>query len=278
MKELGFIGTGNMGSLIIEAMIRGKKIPSKNIHMTNRTLEKAKNIQKRYPKTSVYKNSLDIVKHSDWVFICSKPLEMVAIIDEISNHLEPRHVIITITSPMEVEDTEQLVPTTPVVRFVPSIVNLALEGPSLITFSNRCSTTLRDELWELFSSISSPIIINNSITRVASDLASCGPAFLSFLVESMIKGAVDETEIDEKTATNITESMIIGYGELLRQKHFSLATLRERVTVAGGVTGIGLNVLQKEVGFMFHELYQETAKKYKEDRRGISNQLQKKKS
>lgn len=280
MKKLGFIGTGNMGSLIIDALIRGGEVRPENIHMTNRTIEKAITIQKRHKGASVHGDSISIVKHSDLIFICSKPLEMVNIIDEISEYLKPHHVIITITSPLEVEDTEKLTQktNTPVVRFIPSIVNLALEGPSLITFSERCSSELREELWKLFSSISSPVLIKRNITRVASDFASCGPAFISFLIEKMIKGAVDETEIDRVTATRIAESMLIGYGELLRQRHFSLAALRERVTVPGGVTGIGLNVLEKEVGSMFHELFQETEKKFIEDRRGISHQMNNKRS
>lgn len=280
MRKLGFIGTGNMGSLIIDAIIKGGEIQPENIHMTNRTLQKAIDIQKRHKGTSVHDQSIDIVHHSELIFICSKPLEMVNIISEISDHLKPHHVILTITSPLQVEDTEKLLQKTktPVIRFIPSIVNLALEGPSLITFGEQCSEDLRKELWQLFSSISSPIVIEPNITRVASDFASCGPAFISFLVEKMIKAAVDETDIDRNTATNIVESMLIGYGELLRQKHFSLATLRERVTVKGGVTGIGLNVLEKEVGSMFNELFQETEKKYIEDRRGISDQMNNKRS
>ncbi|WP_416149293.1 late competence protein ComER [Salipaludibacillus sp. HK11] len=276
MKKLGFIGTGNMGRLIIESMINGRGVRPENVHMTNRTISKAKEIQRRYNQSHVHEKAIPVVNYADWIFICSKPLEMVNIIKEIKPHLKDRHVIITITSPLEVEDTEQLLAetNTPIVRFIPSIVNLALEGPSLVTYSDRCSVDLRNELWTLFSSISSPIEIERDITRVASDIASCGPAFISYLIEQMIKGAAEETNIDEDTATSIAESMLIGYGELLRQKHFNLATLRDRVTVPGGVTGIGLNVLKKEVGFMFHELFQETEKKYLEDRRGISDQME----
>ncbi|PYZ94224.1 late competence protein ComER [Salipaludibacillus keqinensis] len=273
MKKLGFIGTGSMGGLIIEAFIKGGQIKAEHIHMTNRTLEKAKQLQLRHKKTVVHHDIYSVINHADWIFICTKPMEMVHVLKDISNLLRPDQVVITITSPLQVEESEQILNKQAVVRFIPSIVNLSLEGPSLITYSNRCSSDLRDELTSLFSSISNPVTIDPSITRVASDIASCGPAFISFLIERMIKGAVDETKIDEKTATIIAESMLIGFGELLKQKHFDLATLRKRVTVPGGVTGVGLKVLQNETGWMFHELFRETEKKYVEDRQGISKQL-----
>ncbi|MGJ9381670.1 late competence protein ComER [Salipaludibacillus sp. CF4.18] len=275
MKNIGFIGTGSMGSLIIEAFIKAKYIPQKNVHMLNRTMEKPLKLQEKYKKTTIHQNVNELLRDCEWIFLCVKPHEMVAVLESMKKNITTNHIIITITSPLQVEESERILQPSsiPVVRFIPSIVNLSLDGPSLVTFGSQCTKKHRKELWEMFSSISRPQLISPPITRVASDIASCGPAFLSFLLMKMIKGATDETEIDEETALKIMERMIIGYGETLRQQHFDLETLKKRVTVPGGVTGVGLKVLEDEVGMMFHHLFRETEKKYREDRRKIVEQI-----
>ena len=49
----------------------------------------------------------------------------------------------------------------------------------------------------LFTKISVPVTIDEKITRVASDIVSCGPAFFSYLLQRFILAAVKETEIDQ---------------------------------------------------------------------------------
>ena len=56
---------------------------------------------------------------------------------------------------------------------------------------------------KLFTKISIPVTIDEKITRVASDIVSCGPAFFSYLLQRFILAAVNETEIDVNTATVI---------------------------------------------------------------------------
>lgn len=277
MRNIGFIGTGSMGSLLIEAFIKAKYIKQENVFMLNRTPLKPKKLQEIYKKTTISKDIHQLLMQCEWIFLCVKPHEMISILEKMRSSISSNHVIITITSPLQVEETERiLLPSSiSVVRFIPSIVNLTLEGPSLVTYGNNCNEEQQTELWTMFSSISTPLLISPSITRVASDIASCGPAFISLLLMKMIKGATDETKIDEETATKIMEQMIIGYGETLRQKHFDLGTLKKRVTVPGGVTGVGLNVLENEIGSMFQHMFRETQNKYVEDRSTIIKQIEK---
>lgn len=277
MKRLGFIGTGNMGTILIESLLNSHAITPSNVTITNRTLSKAHQLASNYDGIKVVDSAPAVINDCDWVFLCVKPLQMLPILTEVQSDLSRNHTIISITSPLLVEELESVTEAN-VIRFIPSIVNRALEGPSLVTFGKTVSPQLQEEFLSLAKFISRPEVINDRITRVASDLGCCGPAFISFLVEKMIKAAVEETNITEKEATNIMESMLIGYGELLRQKHFTLQTLQEKVTVPGGVTGVGLEVLRAEVGDQFNKLFQKTHEKFDEDRFLIKKQLAEKKS
>ncbi|MCD8511096.1 MAG: late competence protein ComER [Bacillus sp. (in: Bacteria)] len=266
-----------MGTILIESFLNSHAITPSQLTITNRTLSKAQQLASQYPGIKIVEDATAVINNSDWVFLCTKPLQMLPIIKEVNPELSRNHLLVSITSPLLVEELESLTDAN-VIRFIPSIVNRALEGPSLVTFGKKVSPKLEEEFLSLARTISRPEVIDDRITRVASDLGCCGPAFVSYLVERMIKAAVEETNITEEEATNIMESMLIGYGELLRQKHFTLATLQEKVTVPGGVTGVGLEVLRAEVGDQFNKLFQKTHEKFNEDRYHIKNQLGKEKS
>jgi competence protein ComER len=121
--------------------------------------------------------------------------------------------------------------------------------------------------------MSKPVAIDQTITRVSSDIVSCGPAFFSFLLQRFIDAAVQETNISEEEATVMASDMIIGMGKLLEKEIFTLPTLQDKVCVKGGVTGEGIKVLEAELGEMFVHVFQKTHEKFDEDIELVHNQF-----
>ncbi len=261
-----------MGTILIESFINGKAVKQEQLFITNRTLEKAYNIQKRYPDIHVMATNEEVAKHATIVFICTKPLHMPAVLKELRPHLTDDHCIVSITSPISVQQLESLVPCH-VIRVIPSITNRALAGSSLITVSERCANAYRATIEQLFRSISRPIYIDEPITRIASDLTSCGPAFFSYLIQKFIDAAVQQTSITKEQATTLATDMIIGLGALLEQQLYTLPTLQEKVCVKGGITGAGIDVLEKEVGDLFVHIFQKTHEKFDEEKEKVRQQI-----
>ena len=73
------------------------------------------------------------------------------------------------------------------------------------------------KLLRLFKNISTPLVIEEDITRVSSDIASCG-AFFSYLLQCFINAAVDKTNITHEEATTLVSEMVVGMGKLLEKK------------------------------------------------------------
>jgi len=270
--NIGIIGTGNMGRMLVEALIEGKAISPASMIITNRTKSKALLLKDKYREIKVKTTPREVALESDLVFVCVKPLDVNKILDEILPHLSPEKCLISITSPISTSQIEKKVPCS-VVRVIPSITNRALSGVSLITFGENCSELWKTKIKELITKIAVPVHIDERITRAASDIVSCGPAFFSYLLQSFIKAAVKETEIDEKKATIMASEMIVGLGELLKQGHYTLATLQEKVCVKGGITGEGIKVLDKELGDVFEHIFQATQAKFKEDLDKVESQF-----
>jgi competence protein ComER len=272
--KIGIIGTGNMGTILIEALIDGKAVSPSSMVITNRTKSKAMLLKDKYKNLRVGENAAEVASQSDLVFICVKPLDVNKILNEINPHLNNRKCIISITSPIDTNQLEAKT-TCSVIRVIPSITNRALAGVSLITYGKHCSENWKMKVESLFSKISVPVAIDEKITRVASDIVSCGPAFFSYLLQQFILAAVKETEIDEETATVMASEMIIGLGELIKQGHYTLPSLQEKVCVKGGITGEGIKVMEEELGDIFEHLFQATHAKFNEELEKINLQFYK---
>jgi competence protein ComER len=272
VMKIGIIGTGNMGRILAEALIDGNAVSPSSMMITNRTLAKALDIQKIYPGLAIGQNAIEVAENSDAIFICVKPHNMLDVLERINPVLNKDKCIISITSPISVEQLERKVDCS-VMRIIPSITNRALAGVSLFTYGTRCSAEWKNALNALFKKVSVPVEIEENVTRVASDIVSCGPAFFSHLVQSFISAAVKETEIDQETATVLASEMLIGLGELLSKNHYTLPTLQEKVCVKGGITGEGIKVLDSETGDMFEKIFQATHKKFEEELEKVQEQF-----
>ncbi|HET7580885.1 MAG TPA: late competence protein ComER [Bacillales bacterium] len=270
--KIGIIGTGNMGNILIQALITSSAAHPSQLVITNRTKQKADKLKETFPELHVADSPKETANTADILFICVKPLDIHPLLKKISGHLSREKMLVSITSPVSVEELESMVDCS-VARAIPSITNRALAGASLITFGASCTEDEKNQLLSLMEQISAPYEIEENITRVASDIVSCGPAFFTYLTERFIESAVSETEISHEEATHFASEMLIGLGKLLEKEIFTLPELREKVHVKGGVTGEGLSVLENEVGEMFNHLYQKTHKKYDDDRSHVKKQF-----
>ncbi|MDA7026871.1 late competence protein ComER [Bacillus sp. CLL-7-23] len=271
--NIGFIGTGNMGTILIEALIESKAVDPSSLTITNRTIAKALSIKKRFPDIHVAERPEEAVSESEVVFICVKPLDIYPLLKQLAPLFTKDQVVITITSPVQVKQVESVV-SCQAARVIPSITNRALTGVSLLTFGESCQTTTKEAITKLLKNISIPLEINPKITRVASDIVSCGPAFISFLIQKLIQAAQEETSVSKENAILMSTEMLIGLGRLLENGVYTLPTLQEKVCVKGGVTGEGLKALENGVQDMFNQMFQNTHSKYEEDIAAIKKQFQ----
>ncbi|MBU8905616.1 late competence protein ComER [Desertibacillus haloalkaliphilus] len=270
--RIGVIGTGSMGKILIDSFIESNAINPSQLTITNRTLQKADEVKSKYPGITVANSPEKVIDQAEIIFICVKPLQFESLLMPIRHHLSANQILISITSPISVTELETIVDCK-VARAIPSITNRALAGSVLLSFGDRCNSNDRLKIKTLLEHIATPLEIEENITRVSSDIVSCGPAFFSYLLQGFIDAAVRQTDITKEQATALTTEMMIGLGNLLEKGVFTLPALQERVCVPGGITGEGIKVLEEELGEMFDHLFEKTHAKYYEDRSKISKQF-----
>ncbi|MFS1513571.1 late competence protein ComER [Chengkuizengella sp. SCS-71B] len=262
--NLGFIGTGSMGSLLIEAFIQSEALKAEQLSASNRTKDKTKKLKEKYPKLRIFPSNIEVALESDIIFICVKPLEFKHVIDEIKNVLLPSQIIVSITSPILIKHLEDQLPCK-IAKIIPSITNHERSGASLCMYGNKITEKDKQTLENLLETISEPLQISEQYTRVTSDISSCGPAFLAFFIQNFVDAAVEETGIPKEEATRLASEMVLGTGKLLTTGGFTPETLRERVSVPGGITAEGLKMMSNELDGVFNQLIKTTHAKYDED-------------
>ncbi|GAE91119.1 late competence protein [Gracilibacillus boraciitolerans JCM 21714] len=275
MKWGGLIGTGgNMGGeVLITAFLESELLKQEDLYITNRTIAKAYAIQEKYPSIHVKENIFELINEVDTIFLCVKPADMIDVLNELKPILEDEHLLVSITSALSICDIESIV-NCQVARMVPSITNYALAGVTLVTFGQTIDSYQKELFLKRCHYFSEPLEIEENIMRIASDIVSCGPAFFAFLAENYIQEAINLTEVSPpEQATLLMEKMFIGFGKLLAENHFTLNELIDKVCVKGGVTGVGIASMEKNMDGLFKELIQQTHHKFKEDKEMIAAKI-----
>lgn len=269
--RIGFIGAGSMGSLLMGAFIRSGALQPDEIVASTRTLSKLSALAERYPGLRIASSNRGAAIGADYIVLCVKPMDYRCVIDEIASALTPNQIVISITSPVMLAQLEELLPCK-VVKIIPSVVNGVGSGASLFMWGSRLNAEDRAGLHRLFSSISQPIEIEEEEVRAASDLSSCGPAFLACLLDDFIVAAVS-MGMDRQTATQLASEMMLGTARLLLEYPCTPAELQAKVSVPGGITEVALDVLRKSTRGAFMQVLNTTHEKFAEDLERVEGAL-----
>ncbi|MGM0881151.1 MAG: late competence protein ComER [Bacillota bacterium] len=267
--NVGFIGTGTMGSLLIEAFIASGALTPSQIAISNRTFAKAQALADRYSGMRAEKTNAGAACGCDIIFLCIKPHEFKKAVDDLKPVIRPHQIIVSITSPVLISHLEGELDCK-IAKVIPSITNYVWSGASLCIYGQTMQEEDKTQLESLLSHISEPLQIDESYTRIVSDLSSCGPAFISFLLEQFVDAAVNETGIGREEALRVASAMLLGTGLLLTEGGLTPADVQERVAVPGGITAKALSLLRRETDGVFNQLVRTTHSKFKEDLKKVS--------
>lgn len=262
--KIGLIGTGSMGSLLLDAFIDLGAITPQQLFVSNRSSEKLLLLSERHEGLNVCPNNIETVTSCDILFICVKPLQFATLIQEIKDHVRSDQLIVSITSPVQLQHLENNL-CSKIAKVIPSVTHKVGSGASLVMYGSRIQENDKQLLNDLLSFISKPIEIKETQARINSDFTSCGPAFMSFFLIKWIDAAVEMTGISHEEITCLASEMMLGTGKLLTQGGLTPLQLQELVAVPGGITAQALSQLNHSLDGVFHNIITTTHNKYVED-------------
>lgn len=246
-QMIGLIGTGNMGSAVVQAAARSGL--AGEILLANRTPAKAEELAERLGQAQVVDN-LEAARRAQLIFLGVKPQMMAGVLEEISPALggrDDRYILVTMAAGLTCEKIRKMAGLDcPVIRMMPNTPSAV--GAGVVQY---CGLGVSEEELERFAALMAPAglvdRVEERLIDAASAVSGCGPAFTYLFIEALADGGVARGLPKDK-ALRYAAQMVIGAGRLALEGGKHPGALKDAVCSPGGTTIQGVRALE-ERGF-----------------------------
>ncbi len=97
---------------------------------------------------------------------------------------------------------------------------------------------------ELFASLGTLVVLDDSLVDVAMGLMSCAPAYVALVAEAQIDAGV-RRGIPAAQGAELVVQTLAGTAELLRRRGNDTMAVRREVSSPGGLTARGVDALER---------------------------------
>lgn len=240
---VGFIGCGNMGGALAEAVAH--QIPADTIAVSGKSSTRADKLAEKLGVVS--STAEDVAANSEWIFLAVKPQVYPAVLNEVSDTLKKRSdrfVIVSMAAGVRTETICELLGIeVPVIRIMPNTPVSVGSGMTLYAANTLVTKEEIDDFCSVMehSGIVDPL--DEKLIDAGCSVSGCGPAFVFMFVDAMIE-AGKRCGLPEDKAKIYAIQTIIGSAELLRETDADPKALREAVCSPGGSTIEGVKELE----------------------------------
>jgi pyrroline-5-carboxylate reductase len=244
---IGFIGTGNMGEILIASLLKAKFTAPEQVMAFDAEGERLRLVQKKYGIKKASNNN-HLSTQCDPILLCVKPQSMREVIEEIADSLNPSKLLISIAAGIPLYSIETYArKQLRLVRVMPNINIVVQEGASAIAPGNLATDEDLKLVKAIFDCVGKSITIHEPLMDAVTGLSGSGPAYVFLMIEALIDAGV-LLGMTRSQALTLAIQTVMGSAKLLSHTGEHPALLREKVTSPGGTTASGLYKLE-EGGF-----------------------------
>lgn len=264
-QTLGLIGVGNMGTSILEGLLRQSLITSRQVFVFDKFAEKAEAFAIRYGVQKAASNA-QLARASDIILLAIKPQDLAAVSQEFKAELRKEKVVISILAGMTLEKLGlALGQAAEIVRAMPNLG--AKVGESLTALDGKDDAAL-SAAETVFSGCGKTVRLPEKYFDMYTALAGSGPAYFFLLMETLEKKALEQGFSPEAARLTAVQTAV-GAALAARSASESPAELRQMVTSKGGTTEAALGVLEaRKIRELFSSAYDAAALRGRELRGG----------
>ena len=243
MSEFGFIGVGNMGGALADAVC--KKVGAQNVLVSDYAVEKAEAFAEAFG--CIAADNKKIASEAKFIFLGVKPQVLPSVAESLRGDLAKREapfVFVTMAAGVSIASLEEMVGMkAPVIRIMPNTPVAVGEGMILYTANEAVSAEDLDRFVSALSLAGKMDFIEEKQIDAASVISGCGPAFMYMFLEAMTR-AGEQLGLDSEQARAYAQQTMIGAATLAASSDETLETLRVRVCSPGGSTIEGVKKFQ----------------------------------
>lgn len=237
--RIAFIGTGSMGSAVLDGLIAAGH-PKELISATTRTEAKAKALRDRgisalAGETSPDANAL-MAGDADLIVLGVKPYQIADVLQELKGEIGTNSVVISMAAGIQLKAMAEILDSNPnLIRTMPNTPALVGRGVTGLAAAATASAAAVAAAKDLFAAVGVVIETPEEHINALSAISGSGPAWVYYIIEQWEKVA-KEHGFSEADAQAMVRQTLAGAVKLLESSGEEPAELRRKVTSPGGTT------------------------------------------
>lgn len=257
--NIGIIGYGSMGKMLLERFIETKDI-SDELYVSNRSLEKISHL---INKVNVCKDNSELAENAQVIIICVRPGDIRSVLEDIKKTVSDDSIIISLNGSVSFETLGKIV-SHKMAKVIPSVTAEINRSQTLMCFNKYMTSTEKEKIINLFKCMGNVIVLPENELGMGSELVSCMPGFIASIFDVICSSAKKHTSISEKQIINMVLDTLCATGELMIDKEMSFNDIVNRVATKGGITEEGTKVIYESFPAIADELFYKTLEKRKQ--------------
>ena len=234
-KKVAFLGAGKMGGIILQALLKNGLLSAKSTCATVAHAERAKALAAKL-KVKVGTSNVQAVKGSDVIVIGVKPQVVEDVIREISEHVTPKQLIVSVAASVPTAMIEKnLLPNVPVVRAMPNTPCLMGAGMTAVSKGKHASADHVALTCHMFEVVGRTVVVDEKHMDAVTALSASGPAYIYIILESLAEAGV-KVGLPRDIATLLAAQTTLGAAKVVLETGDHPALLKDAVTTPAGCT------------------------------------------
>jgi len=255
-KNIGIIGGGNMGEAFAGAMIQTGIFQPSSIIVSDVMSERLKTLKNTYG-INITQDNFMLFDACDILILAVKPQQMDAMLTDIVRYphfsIKERKLIVSIAAGITIRKIESLLYQSldenskkmlPIIRVMPNTPSTVLKGMSGMSANQYAQQEDIIMTRRILEAMGHVIEFDEKHLDAVTGLSGSGPAYVFYLIESMIAAGV-ELNLDYEDAKVLALNTVKGAVALMEARNETAEELRKKVTSPGGTTEAAFKILEK---------------------------------
>ncbi len=245
--KFGFIGTGNMGSALAAAAVKG--LGGENVLLTNRTPEKAAALAQQLGCGTA--TNAQVAAECDLIFLGVKPHMMADLLQELQPVLDTRktpYTLVSMAAGLTIARLQEMLGAkAPIIRIMPNTPAQVGDGMILYVASPQVEQSVLEGFLQGMAPAGRFDALPETLMDAGSAVSGCGPAFVYLMIEALADGGV-ACGLPRQKAQDYAAQTLLGAARMVLETGKHPGALKDAVCSPGGSTIQGVRALE-ENGF-----------------------------
>ena len=245
--KIGFIGTGNMATAIIQGIVAKDFLKGEEVYLFDVVTEKVQQLGAQV-SANVCASAAQVIEQADAIVLSVKPNVIQQVVEETKTVLlEKKPLLISIAAGTTLEKLAGFVGTSelPIVRVMPNVNAMIGYGAAAVTGNPAASQDQVRYVIDLFGAVGKAWEVEEKDFSAYTALAGSSPAYAYLFIDSLARAGVKHGLAKEK-ALEYAAQAVLGSAQMLIDSDENPWTLIDRVCSPGGTTVAGLLALEEE--------------------------------